>query len=214
TKLDNGQYGIALGPGVPGAAAQPSGGGAAAFERPRERERGEGRGRGRRGRGGAQEGREAREERVPEELSPPPGVTAPGRRSAFSLDGAFGLIKQAIGRLGGESRPVSAQELGAAIDAAGEPARRRYSLPQRAVSPRFPWATRGAPGDPEDRRRGNGPELQASDRAAAAQGCSGPAGAARQRQRFPPCADRRRRATGARCTRPRWPRWEPGDWSR
>src|SRR5881409_201356 len=114
TKLDNGQYEIALGPGVPGAAAQPSGG-AGAFERPRERERGEGRGRGRRGRGGAQEGREAREERVPEELSPPPGVIAPGRRSAFSLDGAFGLIKQAIGRLGGESRPVSAQELGAAM---------------------------------------------------------------------------------------------------
>src|SRR5881409_1598666 len=114
TKLDNGQYEIALGPGVPGAAAQPSGG-AGAFERPRERERGEGRGRGRRGRGGAQEGREAREERVPEELSPPPGVIAPGRRSAFSLDGAFGLIKQAIGRLGGESRPVSAEELGEAM---------------------------------------------------------------------------------------------------
>src|SRR2546422_7953733 len=37
------------------------------------------------------------------------------RRSAFSLDGAFGLIKQAIGRLGGESRPVSAQELGQAM---------------------------------------------------------------------------------------------------
>src|SRR5438093_7190932 len=114
TKLDNGQYEIALGPGVPGAAAQPSGG-AGAFERPRERERGEGRGRGRRGRGGAQEGREAREERVPEELSSPPGVIAPGRRSAFSLDGAVGLIEQAIGRLGGESRPVSAQELGAAM---------------------------------------------------------------------------------------------------
>src|SRR5437870_8149808 len=37
TKLDNGQYEIGLGPGVPGAAAQPAGGGAAAFERPRER---------------------------------------------------------------------------------------------------------------------------------------------------------------------------------
>src|SRR3989441_8770193 len=51
TKLDNGQYEIGLGPGVPGAAAQPAG--VAAFDRPRERERGEGRGRGRRGRGGA-----------------------------------------------------------------------------------------------------------------------------------------------------------------
>src|SRR5512137_1962987 len=42
TKLDNGQYEIGLGPGVPGAAAQPSG--VAAAERPRERQRGEGRG--------------------------------------------------------------------------------------------------------------------------------------------------------------------------
>src|SRR5207249_2480204 len=57
TKLDNGQYEIGLGPGVPGAAAQPAG--LATFDRPRERERGEGRGRGRRGRGGA--GRDERE---------------------------------------------------------------------------------------------------------------------------------------------------------
>src|SRR2546426_5406768 len=42
TKLDNGQYEIGLGPGVPGAAAQPAG--LATFDRPRERERGEGRG--------------------------------------------------------------------------------------------------------------------------------------------------------------------------
>src|SRR2546422_4623952 len=112
TKLDNGQYEIGLGPGVPGAAAQPAG--VAAFDRPRER--GEGRGRGRRGRGGSQEGREGREERVPEEPPAPPAVAArEERRSAFSLDGAFGLIKQAIGRLGGESRPVSAQELGEAM---------------------------------------------------------------------------------------------------
>src|SRR5213592_4309692 len=114
TKLDNGQYEIGLGPGVPGAAAQPAG--LATFDRPRERERGEGRGRGRRGRGGRDEGREGREERVPDEPPAPPAVAAQEeRRSAFSLDGAFGLIKQAIGRLGGESRPVSAQELGEAM---------------------------------------------------------------------------------------------------
>src|SRR3989475_6877793 len=116
TKLDNGQYEIGLGPGVPGAAAQPAG--MATFDRPRERERGEGRGRGRRGRGGSQEGREsreAREERVPEEQPAPAVAARDERRSAFSLDGAFGLIKQAIGRLGGESRPVSAQELGEAM---------------------------------------------------------------------------------------------------
>src|SRR3989475_5210779 len=62
TKLDNGQYEIGLGPGVPGAAAQPAG--VAAFDRPRERERGEGRGRGRgrRGGGGGRDEREGREE--------------------------------------------------------------------------------------------------------------------------------------------------------
>ena len=99
TKLDNGQYEIALGPGVPGAAAQP--GGYEASDRPREHGEGRGRG-GRRGRGGQE--REAQDTRA-----------APAARSGFSLDGAFGLIKQAIGRLGGESRPVSAEELGEAM---------------------------------------------------------------------------------------------------
>src|SRR2546428_1321417 len=112
TKLDNGQYEIGLGPGVPGAAAQPAG--LATFDRPRERERGEGRGRGRRGRGGRDE-REAREEPVATDEPPALPPARGERRSAFSLDGAFGLIKQAIGRLGGESRPVSAQELGEAM---------------------------------------------------------------------------------------------------
>ncbi len=112
TKLDNGQYEIGLGPGVPGAAAQPTG--LATFDRPRERERGEGRGRGRRGRGGRDE-REGREEPVATDEPPALPPAREERRSAFSLDGAFGLIKQAIGRLGGESRPVSAQELGEAM---------------------------------------------------------------------------------------------------
>src|SRR5216110_923361 len=112
TKLDNGQYEIGLGPGVPGAAAQPAG--LATFDRPRERERGEGRGRGRRGRGGRDE-REARAEPAATDEPPALPPAREGRRSAFSLDGAFGLIKQAIGRLGGESRPVSAQELGEAM---------------------------------------------------------------------------------------------------
>src|SRR5437667_9899252 len=57
TKLDNGQYEIGLGPGEPGAAAQPSG--LEAFDRPRQRGEGRGRGRRRRGRGGRDE-REAR----------------------------------------------------------------------------------------------------------------------------------------------------------
>ncbi|HXL33413.1 MAG TPA: NYN domain-containing protein, partial [Gemmatimonadales bacterium] len=109
-KLDNGQYEIGLGPGVPGAAAQPAG--VAAFDRPRER--GEGRGRGRRGRGSRDE-REGREEHAVADEPPALPPAREERRGAFSLDGAFGLIKQAIGRLGGESRPVSAQELGEAM---------------------------------------------------------------------------------------------------
>jgi uncharacterized protein (TIGR00288 family) len=128
TKLDNGQYEISLGSSVPGAAAQPLGVAAP----PRPRERGEGRGRGRRGRG--RDEREARGEPAGADepgappLPTPVAATEP-RRSAFSLDGAFGLIKQAIGRLGGESRAVSAEELGEALaelqgDAAAvEPAR-------------------------------------------------------------------------------------------
>ncbi|PYP38300.1 MAG: hypothetical protein DMD46_02310 [Gemmatimonadetes bacterium] len=99
TKLDNGQYEIALGPGVPGAAAQPAG--HEVSVRPREQSEGRSRG-GRRARGGQE--REAQET---------PAASA--ARSGFSLDGAFGLIKQAIGRLGGESRPVSAEELGEAM---------------------------------------------------------------------------------------------------
>src|SRR5256884_8902012 len=59
TKLDNGQYEIALGRDVPGAAAQPAGVAAPATpatsdrsDRGRERGEGRGRGRGRRGGGG------------------------------------------------------------------------------------------------------------------------------------------------------------------
>ena len=93
TKLDNGQYEIALGAGVPGAAAQPSIGGS--VDRPRDRERG--------GRGGSRRAAEA------------PAPAGEQRRSGFSLDGAFGLIKQAIGKLGGDARPVSAEEIGEAM---------------------------------------------------------------------------------------------------
>src|SRR5438093_4957772 len=110
TKLDNGQYEIALGPGVPGAAAQPAG--HEVSVRPREQSEGRSRG-GRRARSGQE--REAQET---------PAASA--ARSGFSLDGAFGLIKQAIGRLGGESRPVSAAELGEAmaqVKGDGDPAR-------------------------------------------------------------------------------------------
>src|SRR5213595_2608838 len=111
TKLDNGQYEIALGPGVPGAAAQPAG--VAAPDRARERSEGRGRGRGRRGggAGGGGGGRDEQEARVEPAAADEPAPEQ--RRSAFS--GAFGVIKQALGRLGGDARPVSAEELGEAM---------------------------------------------------------------------------------------------------
>jgi len=84
TKLDNGQYEIALGPGVPGAAAQPAISGAPA---PRERED--------RARGPRRRHEESRSRR-------------PG---GFSLGDAFGLLKQALSRLGGSDKAVSADEL-------------------------------------------------------------------------------------------------------
>src|SRR2546427_3021552 len=94
TRLDNGQYEIALGPEVSDAAAQPAGASASATPPAAEREpRGESRGRGRGGRGGAG-GRGGR-----------------GGGGGGAFDGAFSLIKQALGRLGGEERPVSAEEL-------------------------------------------------------------------------------------------------------
>src|SRR5713226_2026642 len=89
-KLDNGQYEISLGPGVPGAAAQPLG--VASPPRPRERERGEGRGRGRGRRGGGgrdeREGRDEHDVQAAEEPPAPP--PAPGkRRRALPLHGAL-----------------------------------------------------------------------------------------------------------------------------
>src|SRR5579885_748628 len=81
TKLDNGQYEIALGPGVPGAAAQPAGAREPRAERPEESEaRGRGRGRGR-------------------------------QRGGFGLGEAFALLKQALSRLGGAGQPVDAEAL-------------------------------------------------------------------------------------------------------
>jgi len=89
TKLDNGQYEIALGPEVAGAAAQP---GTRAPAREHEasggRERhGEGRGR----RGGRGEGG--------------------GREPAFSLTEAFGVLKQALARLGASEHSVTGDQV-------------------------------------------------------------------------------------------------------
>src|SRR5437879_1432719 len=94
TKLDNGQYEIALGPEVSDAAAQPAGAPAIASTQAAEREpRGASRGRSRGGRSGGRGGRGG------------------GGGGGGAFDGAVTLIKQALGRLGGEERPVSAEEL-------------------------------------------------------------------------------------------------------
>jgi uncharacterized protein (TIGR00288 family) len=87
TKLDNGQYELALGPEVAGAAAQPSGGREPVTTAPRERHAAGG------GGGGGGDGR--------------------GRRggAGFSLGEAFGLLKQALGRLGAGDHTVSADEV-------------------------------------------------------------------------------------------------------
>src|SRR5437016_11435476 len=110
---------MARGRAGPAAAAQPAGVAARATpdrpDRGRERCEGRVRGRGRRGGGGG-----CRDEQTPRTEPAPADEPAPDlvpeqRRGAFSLDGAFGVIKQALGRLGGEARPVSAEELGEAM---------------------------------------------------------------------------------------------------
>src|SRR5439155_1572268 len=132
TKLDNGQYEIALGPGVPGAAAQPAISGAPA---PRERED--------RARGPRRRHEESRSRR-------------PG---GFSLGDAFGLLKQALSRLGGSDKAVSADELrDTMIELNGADA-------QCPLSPWLPGAPGRAARDPKDRRRRGGSELQAAHRA-------------------------------------------------
>jgi len=111
TRLDNGQYEIALGPQVVGALAQPAlGAGASpapAERAPREREGGRGR---RGGRGGR--GREDREPREPsvEPVEPAAPAASVEKKSSFSFGGAFGLLKQAMGAKGAEEVPESADE--------------------------------------------------------------------------------------------------------
>lgn len=112
TRLDNGQYEIALGPQVVGALAQPALGAASApapDRAPREREGGRGR-RGGRGRGRGED-RDQRE--VPLETPAPAPAPAPEpaeKKSGFSFGNAFGLFKSAIGGQDPEQVSASADE--------------------------------------------------------------------------------------------------------
>src|SRR3989441_3599914 len=108
TRLDNGQYEIALGPQVEGAAAQPTLATLAESNdrAPRAEREGGGRGsarRGGRGRGGR--GRGADREEQPAASAEPAAAPseqpeAPAAKSGFSFGDAFGLLKQAVGRIG------------------------------------------------------------------------------------------------------------------
>ncbi len=114
TRLDNGQYEIALGPQVQGAAAQPA---LAAMSEASEKPRGRG------GRGGRGRGRGARDrEELPAAAEPPQTTDEPvqteepdapaasaAAKSGFFGD-AFGLIKQAVGRIGTNEEPTSQEE--------------------------------------------------------------------------------------------------------
>src|SRR5205823_11612383 len=89
TKLDNGQYEISLGPEVHGAPAQPAWG---RGEPPREREE--------RARSPQRSGEGGRRR-----------AGGDGGGGRVSLGEAFGLLKQALFRLGGSDKSVSADEL-------------------------------------------------------------------------------------------------------
>src|SRR5438876_3502805 len=104
TRLDNGQYEIALGPQVQGAAAQPAlAAMSEANEKPRSRGGRGGRGRGRGGRDREEQPTAPAEAAPPEEPAAP---AAPAAKSGFSFGDAFGLIKQAVGRIGIEEEPA------------------------------------------------------------------------------------------------------------
>ncbi len=109
TRLDNGQYEIALGPQVAGAAASPALGALSEdTEKPRSRGGRGGRGRGR----GARDREEqpaAPSAAEPEQTEEPEAPTAPAAKSGFFGD-AFGLIRNAVGRIGTDEEPATQEE--------------------------------------------------------------------------------------------------------
>ena len=114
TRLDNGQYEIALGPQVEGAAAQPA---LAAMSEASEQRPERSRGRGARGGRGRGRGRDHVEtpatpaEPVPTEPSEQTGQPeAPAAKSGFSFGDAFGMIRQAVGRIGIDEQPAGDEE--------------------------------------------------------------------------------------------------------
>jgi len=152
TRLDNGQYEIALGPQVVGALAQPAlGGGAlpapAAERAPRERGRRGGRG----GRGGR--GREEREHSEPlpsaEPVEPAAAAAAPETKPGFSFGNAFGLFKNAISGKGAEEAPEGAEEIPEPIAEIDRPAAKLQTAePSMADEDDIPMPASSAPPPP------------------------------------------------------------------
>ena len=107
TRLDNGQYEIALGDKVEGAPAQPA---LAAMAESNDRPRGDRSSSGGGRRGGRGRGRGARTERDEQSAAPsapvsspeptPEYTDAPAAKSGFSFGDAFGRLKDAVGRIG------------------------------------------------------------------------------------------------------------------
>jgi uncharacterized protein (TIGR00288 family) len=139
TRLDNGQYEIALGPQVEGAAAQPAlVAMSEATEKPRSR--------GARGGGGRGRGRGSRDRDelavTPAEPVQPDEPEAPAAKSGFSFGDAFGMIKQAVGRIGADDEPAAPEEEKPASDEAEAP------KPDTEEEDDIPMPTSSAPPPP------------------------------------------------------------------
>jgi uncharacterized protein (TIGR00288 family) len=142
TRLDNGQYEIALGPQVEGAAAQPAlAAMSEASEKPRTRGARGGRGRGR--------GRDREEPpAAPAEPAPTEEPDAPAAKAGagFSFGGAFGLIKQAVG-MGSDEEPAPPDEAKPMSDEVEAP-RPALSSPDVEEEDDIPMPTSSAPPPP------------------------------------------------------------------
>jgi len=103
TKLDNGQYEIALGPQVAGAAAQPP-----TRTAPALRESEPARDRHGDRRRGAPSAASSPQAPAAAQVTPPAAAANAG---GFSLSDAFGAMKQALSRLGAADHPVDAEEV-------------------------------------------------------------------------------------------------------
>ena len=141
TRLDNGQYEIALGPQVEGAAAQPAlAAMSEASERPRTRRGGRGRGRGGRDR---EEQPSTPAEPVPAEPVETEQPEAPAAKSGFSFGDAFGLLKQAIG-----GQPAEADEVEPEVPQPVFPAPTSAARPDVEDEDDIPMPTSSAPPPP------------------------------------------------------------------